>query len=80
MPSWTRWSDLSERTRRLILLGATFEGLLKVMALLDLRRRPASDVRGSKTKWAMAIVLINSVGAVPVGYLVYGRRVGAHRR
>jgi hypothetical protein len=64
----------------LILLGATFEGLLKIMALLDLRRRPANDIRGSKTKWAIAIVLINSVGAVPIGYLVYGRRTAAHRK
>jgi hypothetical protein len=50
------------------------EGALKLAALIDLARRPASDVRGSKVKWALAIVLINSVGAVPITYFVRGRR------
>ena len=69
-----RWSDLSEQTRRRILVGAAFEGILKIVALADIRRRPASDIRGSKAKWATAVALVNSAGAVPVAYLVYGRR------
>ena len=74
MPGPRKWNDLSERTRRLLILGATFEGLLKIMALIDLKRRPAADIRGSKRKWAAAIVLLNSVGAVPIAYFAYGRR------
>jgi hypothetical protein len=31
-------------------------------------------VHGSKARWATAIVLINSFGAVPIGYFVRGRR------
>jgi hypothetical protein len=69
-----RWSDLSERTRRLIIIGAVFEGMLKVLALVDLKRRPGTEVRGSKAKWAAAVVLVNSVGAVPLAYLIFGRR------
>jgi hypothetical protein len=71
-----RWSDLSERTRRLIILGAIFEGVLKILALIDLKRRPAGEVRGSKARWASAVVLVNSVGAVPIAYFLYGRRTG----
>jgi hypothetical protein len=71
-----RWSDLSERTRRLIILGAAFEGVLKMLALVDLWRRPAGEVRGSKPKWAAAVVLVNSVGAVPLAYFLCGRQKG----
>jgi hypothetical protein len=69
-----RWSDLSEGTRRWILIGSAVEGVLKVAALIDLRRRPASDVRGRKWLWATVITLANSVGAVPLGYFLFGRR------
>jgi hypothetical protein len=71
-----RWSDLSQRTRTTIVLLAAFEGILKIMALMDLKRRPANEIRGSKVKWATAIVLVNSIGAVPLAYFFRGRRTG----
>jgi hypothetical protein len=69
-----RWSDLSPRARRLIVLVGAVEGVLKVAALVDLARRPASEVRGSKVRWAVAVMLTNSAGAVPIAYFAYGRR------
>jgi hypothetical protein len=69
-----RWSELSERNRRLLLLGTAFEGVLKTAALVDLKRRPAAEVRGRKWVWATGITLANSVGVVPVSYFVFGRR------
>ena len=71
-----RWDELDVRTRRVIMTGAAFEGTLKIAALVDLVRRPADQVRGSKLGWAAAIVLINSAGAVPIGYFLRGRRAG----
>ena len=68
-----RWADLSPRTRKRILVVGAVEGVLKVAALVDLARRPAHEVRGSKAAWATAIVLVNSGGAVPVAYFVRGR-------
>ena len=68
------WGELSPRSRQLIVTAAVFEGVLKVAALVDLARRPASEVRGSKLRWALAVTLINSVGAVPIVYFVRGRR------
>ena len=44
----TRWSDLSERNRRLIVLGGLFDAMLRIAALFDLRRRTPDEVRGSK--------------------------------
>ena len=69
-----RWSDLSERTRRLIVLGAVFEGVLKIAALRDIKRRPAAQIRGPKWAWATAVTLVNSVGGAPLAYFLFGRR------
>lgn len=69
-----RWQELSPRVRRVLVLVGAVEGMLKTAALLDLRRRPAHEVRGSKRSWAVAIVLTNSAGVVPLAYLLRGRR------
>jgi hypothetical protein len=55
-----------------MLVGAVELGL-KVAAPIDLAQRPARHVHGSKAWWASAIVLVNSVGAVPTAYFVRGR-------
>ena len=68
------WSDLSPGTRKFLLVSGAIEGVLKTVALVDLARRPAAEVRGPKWKWATAIVLVNSFGAVPVAYFLRGRR------
>jgi hypothetical protein len=68
------WSDLSEGTRRLIIATAVAEGILKVAALIDLKRRPASEIRGPKWLWAPVIVVLNSAGVAPISYFVFGRR------
>jgi len=71
-----RWSDLSDRDRGLVVVGVAVDGVLKAAALADLRRRPAEDVRGRKWVWATVIGLSNSVGLVPIGYFLLGRRRG----
>jgi hypothetical protein len=67
-----RWNGLSDGQRRLIILAAAAEGALKVAMLIDLKRRPASAVRGPKWLWA-STVLINSAGIAPISYFVLGR-------
>jgi hypothetical protein len=69
-----RWTELSPGSRRLIIAGGVWEGVLKIAALINLARRPASEVRGSRMRWALVVTLVNSVGAVPIAYFVYGRR------
>jgi Phospholipase_D-nuclease N-terminal len=69
-----RWSDLSDRSRKRIIVGAVFEGILKVAALVDIKRRPADQIRGSKSVWAVVIVLVNSAGGAPLAYFLFGRR------
>jgi Family of unknown function (DUF5652) len=69
-----KWDQLRPRTRRLVMVTGALEGVLKIAALVDLARRPADQVRGSKMAWAVAITLVNSVGAVPIAYFTHGRR------
>jgi hypothetical protein len=71
-----RWSDLSSRTRKLIIVAGVTETGLKVAAAIDLRRRPASQVRGPKWAW-FAGLLVNSAGLIPLSYFVFGRRRSA---
>jgi hypothetical protein len=69
-----RWSDLTPRQQRLILVGVAYEGILKIAALVDIKRRSADQVRGPRWLWATAVFLVNSVGAVPLAYFRYGRK------
>ncbi len=69
-----RWSDLSEGTRRLLITAAVADGALRVAALIDIKRRPASQIRGRKRVWAAAMAVISSAGVVPISYFVFGRR------
>jgi hypothetical protein len=49
-----RWSDLSHRSRRLIIGAAIGEAILKTVVLIDISHRPASQIRGSKRMWIIA--------------------------
>jgi hypothetical protein len=69
-----RWKDLSESQRRMIIVGVLLEGLVKIAALRDLKRRPADQVRGPKWLWGGVITVANSAGLVPAAYFVLGRR------
>jgi len=70
----TRWSELSDSSRRLIIAGALGEAVLKTAVLIDISRRPASQIRGSKRMWIIAAVLVNSAGVGPLSYFAFGRR------
>ena len=67
-----QWNDLSEGTRRIIIAAATAEAILKAAMLIDLRRRPPSQVRGPKWLWALT-ALVNTAGIAPLSYFIVGR-------
>jgi len=74
MAAIQRWSDLSPRSRKLIIAAAVAEAALKTAALVDIRRRPASEIRGSKKVWIPLVTIVNSFGAAPLSYFLLGRR------
>ena len=58
-----KWSDLSEGQRNAIKILAVAELTLKILMLLDIRRRPASEIRGPKQAWRAASI-VNTIGPV----------------
>ena len=66
-----KWSELSSRDRRLITVAGVVEVALLAATLVDLKRRPADQIRGSKRMWT-ALAFINVIG--PVAYFTLGRR------
>ncbi len=66
-----RWKDLSPRQRWGIVLAGAAQLALLIAALLDIYRRPAEEIRGSKKLWALAS-FVNFVG--PLAYFLFGHR------
>ena len=69
-----RWSDLSERSRKLIIAAGVVDVSLRIAALIDIKRRPASQIRGRKGLWAAVVAVVNSAGVLPTSYFLFGRR------
>ncbi len=74
MAAGRKWSELPERTRGLLIAAAVADGALRVAALVDIKRRPASQIRGPKWVWATLAAVVGSAGAVPAAYFAFGRR------
>lgn len=74
MAATKKWSDLSERSRRLLIAAAVAEGTLRLAVLVDIKRRPASQIRGRKWVWASLVSVVSSAGILPISYFVFGRR------
>ena len=66
-----RWSDLSTEQRIGVVALGTFQVSLQIAALVDIRRRPAKQIKGRKATW-VAISFINTFG--PLAYFKFGRR------
>ncbi len=66
-----RWQDLSPKQQAVVLGAAVIELILLVAALVDLKRRPAEQVRGRKGVWALAS-FAGFVG--PISYFAFGRK------
>ena len=69
-----RWADLDQSQQIAIAAGAVAELVLTAAAVLDLRRRPASAIRGGKVLWLLAFV-VQPFG--PLAYFSLGRRPGS---
>ncbi|HEY6277360.1 MAG TPA: hypothetical protein VIX86_13625 [Streptosporangiaceae bacterium] len=74
MAARKQWSELSERNRKLLIAAGVAEGCLKIAALIDIKRRPADQIRGPKWLWASVVAVVSSAGFLPISYFVFGRR------
>ncbi|GAY13123.1 hypothetical protein [Pseudonocardia sp. N23] len=69
-----RWDELSPQVRRLLVAAGSVDAVLRAVALVDVRRRPADRVRGPKWVWATALSVVSSAGLLPLAWFVLGRR------
>jgi hypothetical protein len=65
------WSDLTSAQRASVIVSAALQFALAATAWVDLARRDASEINGSKARWA-TIIAINYVG--PAAYFLKGRK------
>ena len=69
-----KWSELSTAKK----IGTGLIGLIQVSlmvaALIDIRRRPADEINGSKKMWT-ALAFVNWIG--PIAYFIKGRKRSA---
>jgi len=65
------WSEFSPTAKTAIIVGAVAEALVTTIALRDVIRRPAREVRGWKPLWFLGC-FVQPIG--PLLYLRVGRR------
>ena len=78
VPPGRAWGTLTPQQRAALVARGGLQVTLLAVALLDLRRRPASGVRGPKLVW-VAIAFVNYLGIGPLAYLLLGRRRSGDR-
>ena len=67
-----QWSDLSPQKRATFTITGLVQVALLAAALIDIRRRPAEQIKGSKKLWTL-VAFINFAG--PIAYFVFGRKL-----
>ncbi len=68
-----QWGDLSPQKRATVGAVGLVQFMLLAAALIDIRRRPAEQIKGSKKLWTL-VAFINFIG--PITYFVLGRKRG----
>jgi hypothetical protein len=66
-----KWSDLTPGQRAGAVAMMVVQVSLLIAALVDIRRRPAEQINGSKRLW-VGVAFINFIG--PIAYFVFGRK------
>ena len=66
-----RWRDLSPQQKKIAVAAVILNAIIASFTWRDLRRRPASAVRGNKRLWRLAS-MANTSGSV--AYWLFGRR------
>jgi hypothetical protein len=70
-PPRKTWAELSPPAKIGTIVAACVQLSLLIAAQRDISRRPAEEIRGSKTLWR-ALTLVNFIG--PGSYFTYGVR------
>jgi hypothetical protein len=67
------WRDLRTRENAPLVLRGIVQFALLAAAIVDIHRRPAEEINGSKWLWS-AVALVNFMGIGPIVYFLLGRK------
>ena len=68
-----KWRDLTTTEKTPLVLQGIVQFALLAAALVDIHRRPAEEINGSKWVWS-AVALVNFMGIGPLVYFLFGRK------
>lgn len=70
---WNRkqWGDMTTTQQAGLVLMGVIQVALLAAALIDIRRRSADELNGSKRLWVLA-AFVNFIG--PLAYFIFGRK------
>jgi hypothetical protein len=68
-----KWSDLTAREKAPFVVRGIVQFALLAAALVDIHRRPAEEINGSKWLWR-AVAFANFMGIGPIAYFLFGRK------
>lgn len=68
-----KWRDLTTTEKAPLVLRGIVQFALLAAALVDIHRRPAEEINGSKGVWS-AVALVNFMGIGPLVYFLFGRK------
>jgi flagellar biosynthesis/type III secretory pathway M-ring protein FliF/YscJ len=70
---WNRkpWGDMTTKQQAGLVLIGVIQVALLAAALIDIRRRSADELNGSKRLWTLA-AFVNFIG--PLAYFIFGRK------
>jgi len=71
MSQQKKWNKFSPAQKAGTIVAGFVQVALLVAALVDIRRRPAEQIRGRKRVWA-AFAFVNWIG--PISYFLFGRK------
>lgn len=72
-----KWNDLSDGQKAAIIAVTAVDAGLRVWAGRDLATREKGEVNGPKWLWAAGLSMVNSMGVLPVVYLLRGSKRSA---
>lgn len=68
-----KWRDLTTTEKAPLVLRGIVQFALLAAALVDIHRRPAEEINGSKWVWS-AVALVNFMVIGPLAYFLFGRK------
>ncbi|HEX5700460.1 MAG TPA: PLD nuclease N-terminal domain-containing protein [Rubrobacter sp.] len=68
-----KWRDLTTTEKAPLVLRGIVQFALLAAALVDIHRRPAEEINGSKWVWS-AVALVNFIVFGPLAYFRFGRK------